>query len=78
MPKALRAGIGVGSFVPDHDGRQARQRAQARQNDARQLKELGVVGRWIRDRLFPLVIPLVARELERQYAALPGSSAEAA
>jgi 2-polyprenyl-6-methoxyphenol hydroxylase-like FAD-dependent oxidoreductase len=42
--------------------------AQAAQNDVRQLKELGAVGCWIRDRLFPVFAPLVARELERQYA----------
>jgi 2-polyprenyl-6-methoxyphenol hydroxylase-like FAD-dependent oxidoreductase len=52
--------------------------AQAAENDVRQLKELGVVGRWMRDRLFPLFVPMVARELERQYAVLPGTSAEAA
>jgi 2-polyprenyl-6-methoxyphenol hydroxylase-like FAD-dependent oxidoreductase len=43
--------------------------AQASENDARQLKELGSVGRWIRDLLFPLAVPLVARGLERQYNA---------
>jgi 2-polyprenyl-6-methoxyphenol hydroxylase-like FAD-dependent oxidoreductase len=43
--------------------------AQAAQNDVRQLKELGALGCWIRDRLFPLFAPLVARQLERQYAA---------
>jgi 2-polyprenyl-6-methoxyphenol hydroxylase-like FAD-dependent oxidoreductase len=42
--------------------------AQARRNDERQLNELGTVGRWMRDRLFPFFMPLVARELERQYA----------
>jgi 2-polyprenyl-6-methoxyphenol hydroxylase-like FAD-dependent oxidoreductase len=52
--------------------------AQASENDARQLKQLGVVGCWIRDRIFPLFVPLVARELERQYAAVLGTPAEAA
>jgi len=52
--------------------------AQARENDERQLKQLGGFGCWMRDRLFPLFVPLVARELERQYAALRGASAEAA
>jgi len=52
--------------------------AQAAQNDARQRKELGAVGRWIRDRLFPVFAPLIARELERQYGAMRGASAEAA
>jgi 2-polyprenyl-6-methoxyphenol hydroxylase-like FAD-dependent oxidoreductase len=46
--------------------------AQASENDARQLKELGVVGCWIRDRLFPFFAPLVARQLQRQYAAVLG------
>jgi 2-polyprenyl-6-methoxyphenol hydroxylase-like FAD-dependent oxidoreductase len=52
--------------------------AQAVQNDARQLKELGTVGCWIRDRLFPVFVPLIARELERQYGAMRSASAEAA
>ena len=43
---------------------------QAADNDARQLKQLGPVGRWMRDRLFPLLVPLIGRELERQYSAL--------
>lgn len=51
--------------------------AQARENDARQLKQLGSFGCWMRDRLFPLFVPLVARELERQYAAPPGIAAAA-
>jgi 2-polyprenyl-6-methoxyphenol hydroxylase-like FAD-dependent oxidoreductase len=52
--------------------------AQAAQNDAWQLKELGAVGCWIRDRLFPVFVPLIARELERQYGAMRAASAEAA
>jgi 2-polyprenyl-6-methoxyphenol hydroxylase-like FAD-dependent oxidoreductase len=51
---------------------------QAAENDARQLKELGAFGQWMRDRLFPLFVPLIARELEHQYAALDAMSAEAA
>jgi 2-polyprenyl-6-methoxyphenol hydroxylase-like FAD-dependent oxidoreductase len=43
---------------------------QAAENDARQLKTLGSVGQWIRDRLFPLFVPVIRRDLERQYAAL--------
>jgi len=52
--------------------------AQARENDERQLKELGGFGCWMRDRLFPLFVPFVARELERQYAAMRDTFAEAA
>jgi hypothetical protein len=51
---------------------------QAAENDARQLKELGGFGQWMRDRLFPLFVPLIARELERQYGALDGISTQAA
>ena len=51
---------------------------QAAENDARQLKELGGFGQWMRDRLFPLFVPLIARELERQYGALDGMSTSAA
>jgi FAD-dependent urate hydroxylase len=43
---------------------------QAAENDVRQLKELGAVGQWVRDRMFPLLMPLIARQLERQYSAL--------
>jgi len=43
---------------------------QAAQNDLRQVKQLGTFGQWMRDRLFPLFVPLIGRELERQYAAL--------
>jgi 2-polyprenyl-6-methoxyphenol hydroxylase-like FAD-dependent oxidoreductase len=46
--------------------------AQARENDARQLRELGGFGRWMRDRLFPVFMPLIARELGRQYAGVRG------
>ena len=45
--------------------------AQARENDVRQLKELGSFGQWMRDRLFPLFMPLVARQLERDYMGAP-------
>ena len=48
---------------------------QAAENDARQLKELGGFGQWMRDRLFPLFVPLIGRALERQYAALDGIGA---
>jgi hypothetical protein len=51
---------------------------QAAENDARQLKELGGFGQWMRDRLFLLFVPLIARELERQYGALDGISTQAA
>lgn len=51
---------------------------QAAENDVRQLKELGGFGQWMRDRLFPLFVPLIARELERQYGALDGISTQAA
>ncbi len=51
---------------------------QAADNDARQLKELGGFGQWMRDRLFPLFVPLIAREFERQHTALGGMSLEAA
>ncbi len=44
---------------------------QAAENDARQLKELGAVGCWLRDRLFPVFVPMIARQLERLYAAAP-------
>jgi 2-polyprenyl-6-methoxyphenol hydroxylase-like FAD-dependent oxidoreductase len=47
--------------------------AQARQNDERQRKALGPVGCWVRDRVFPLLTPVIARELRRQYAAVPGA-----
>jgi len=43
---------------------------QAADNDVRQVKQLGTFGQWMRDRLFPLFVPLIGRELERQYAAL--------
>jgi 2-polyprenyl-6-methoxyphenol hydroxylase-like FAD-dependent oxidoreductase len=45
--------------------------ALARENDERQLKEFGAVGRWLRDRAFPLFAPLIARQLEKQYAFTP-------
>jgi 2-polyprenyl-6-methoxyphenol hydroxylase-like FAD-dependent oxidoreductase len=51
---------------------------QAAENDRRQLKQLGTFGQWIRDRLFPLFVPFIARELEHQYAALQEVSAAAA
>ena len=43
---------------------------QAAQNDLRQLKRLGPVGQWMRDRIFPLFLPVIARELQREYGAL--------
>ena len=43
--------------------------AAARSNDERSLKPLGAFGCWMRDRLFPLLAPLLARGLEKQYAA---------
>jgi len=43
---------------------------QAAENDIRQVKQLGPFGQWMRDRLFPLFVPLIGRQLERQYAAL--------
>ena len=52
--------------------------AQAAQNDGRQLKELGAVGQWVRDRLFPLFAPLVARELGKQYDGITTKFARAA
>jgi len=45
---------------------------------AETLKQLGTFGQWIRDRLFPLFVPFIARELEHQYAALQEVSAAAA
>jgi 2-polyprenyl-6-methoxyphenol hydroxylase-like FAD-dependent oxidoreductase len=48
---------------------------QAAENDRRQLKELGPFGQWMRDRMFPLFVPVIAREFRRQYAALPPISA---
>jgi 2-polyprenyl-6-methoxyphenol hydroxylase-like FAD-dependent oxidoreductase len=53
-------------------GRAERTVALARENDERQLKEFGAVGRWIRDRAFPLFAPMIARQLEKQYAFTPG------
>lgn len=47
---------------------------QAADSDRRQLKELGRFGQWLRDRMFPIFVPLIARELEHQYAALPVAS----
>ena len=51
-------------------GRAERLVKQAAENDVRQVKQLGTVGQWMRDRLFPVFVPLIGRELERQYAAL--------
>lgn len=48
---------------------------QAAENDRRQLKQLGTFGQWMRDRLFPLFVPFIARGLEQQYAALQDLSA---
>ncbi len=43
--------------------------AVARSNDERSLKQLGSFGCWMRDRLFPVLAPLIASGLEKQYAA---------
>ena len=51
---------------------------QAAENDRRQAKELGPFGQWIRDRMFPLLAPVIARELRRQYTALEHIGARAA
>ena len=51
-------------------GRAERLVKQASENDVRQAKQLGPFGQWMRDRLFPLFVPLIGQELERQYAAL--------
>jgi len=51
---------------------------QAADNDQRQIKELGMFGQWVRDRMFPLFAPVIARELRRQYTALQHISATAA
>ena len=51
---------------------------QAAENDRRQVKVLGPLGQWIRDRMFPLAAPLIARELRRQYRELKDVSARAA
>jgi 2-polyprenyl-6-methoxyphenol hydroxylase-like FAD-dependent oxidoreductase len=48
---------------------------QAAGNDARQLKPLGSFGQRVRDRLFPFIAPMIARELERQYSSLQASAA---
>lgn len=41
----------------------------ARSNDERSLKQLGGFGCWMRDRMFPLLAPLIARGLDKQYSA---------
>jgi len=51
--------------------------AQARENDARQLEEPGSFRAGCATVCFPLFVPFVARELGRQYAPVPGLSAEA-
>ena len=51
---------------------------QAAENDRRQIKELGPFGQWVRDRMFPLLAPVIARELRRQYSALEDICAHAA
>jgi 2-polyprenyl-6-methoxyphenol hydroxylase-like FAD-dependent oxidoreductase len=43
---------------------------RAAENDWRQIKQLGRFGQWIRDRMFPLIAPVIARELRQHYAAL--------
>jgi 2-polyprenyl-6-methoxyphenol hydroxylase-like FAD-dependent oxidoreductase len=52
--------------------------AQAARNDRRQLVELGGFGRWIRDRVFPLIVPAIGRQLDQQYSAVTGRPLEAA
>jgi 2-polyprenyl-6-methoxyphenol hydroxylase-like FAD-dependent oxidoreductase len=51
---------------------------QAAENNPRQVKELGPFGQWVRDRMFPLFAPVIARELRRQYMAPKHLSARAA
>jgi 2-polyprenyl-6-methoxyphenol hydroxylase-like FAD-dependent oxidoreductase len=51
---------------------------QAAENDQRQIKELGLFGQWLRDRMFPLFAPVIARELRRQYTALENFCTRAA
>jgi 2-polyprenyl-6-methoxyphenol hydroxylase-like FAD-dependent oxidoreductase len=51
---------------------------QAAENDRRQVNELGPFGQWMRDRMFPLFTPVIARELRRQYTALEHICARAA
>jgi 2-polyprenyl-6-methoxyphenol hydroxylase-like FAD-dependent oxidoreductase len=51
---------------------------QAAENDRRQVNELGAFGQWMRDRMFPLFAPVIARELRRQYTALEDVCARAA
>jgi 2-polyprenyl-6-methoxyphenol hydroxylase-like FAD-dependent oxidoreductase len=51
---------------------------QAADNDARQARQLGPFGQWMRDRMFPLLVPLIGRALEREYAALEGELQAAA
>ena len=51
---------------------------QAAENDRRQVKELGPFGQWLRDRMFPLIAPLIGRELRHQYSALQHLAAPAA
>lgn len=51
---------------------------QAAENDRCQVKELGPFGQWIRDRMFPLLAPVIARELRHQYTALEHIGARAA
>jgi 2-polyprenyl-6-methoxyphenol hydroxylase-like FAD-dependent oxidoreductase len=43
--------------------------AVAHDNDERSLQQLGAFGCWMRDRTFPLLAPLIARGLEKQYSA---------
>ena len=38
---------------------------QAAENDLRTVKELGPFGQWIQNQTFPLLAPLIARELRR-------------
>ncbi len=51
---------------------------QAAENDRRQAQELGAFGQWMRNRTFPLIAPLIARELKRQYTTMQHLLAPAA
>jgi 2-polyprenyl-6-methoxyphenol hydroxylase-like FAD-dependent oxidoreductase len=90
---ALEDAMMVGQWLASHDGsvpevfarvesllrpRAERMVRQAADNDRRQLNELGAAGRWMRDRIFPLIAPLIGRELQRHYAGLPRGAASAA
>jgi 2-polyprenyl-6-methoxyphenol hydroxylase-like FAD-dependent oxidoreductase len=90
---ALEDAMLVGQFLADRSGtvieafaktesvqrlRAERIVKQAAENDRRQIKELGPFGEWMRDRMFPLFAPVIARGLRRQYSALEHICARAA